>query len=278
MTNRIKTTLLLTLLTVALILTGNFIAGPKGMYIFFIIALALNLGSYWFSDKIILKMYRATPLPPHDPVVESVRRLAQRAKLPMPKVYEIPSDSPNAFATGRNPENSAIAVTGGIRQILSQEELEGVLAHELAHIKNRDTLISCIAAALAGAIMMLASFARWGAIFGFGGNRENGVGPLQLLVASLVAPIAAMIIQMGISRSREYLADATGAKIAGTPFGLSNALRKLEAVSKRRPMPSSPSTAHLFIINPLSGRRMMKLFSTHPPMEERIQRLNSMRI
>lgn len=275
MKNQIKTTLLLTVLTVLLVLIGGAIGGQNGAVVFFFIALALNFVSYWFSDKIVLKLYHAQPLPQHDAVVESVRRLTQRGKLPMPRVYEIPSDAPNAFATGRNPAHAAVAVTSGIRRLLSQDELEGVLAHELAHIKNRDTLISCIAASIAGAIMLLANMGRFALIFGGRGSREGGANPAAILFMSLIAPIAAMIVQMAISRSREYLADETGASIAGTPGGLAKALQKIDAFAKRIPLAAepSPATAHLFIINPFQGRNLLSLFSTHPPVEERIRRL-----
>ncbi|OGQ36889.1 MAG: protease HtpX [Deltaproteobacteria bacterium RIFCSPHIGHO2_12_FULL_43_9] len=280
MKNQIKTTFLLALLTVLLVLIGGAIGGRNGATIFFFIALAINFVSYWFSDKIVLKLYRAQPLPIHDPIVESVRRLSQRGQLPMPRVYEIPTDAPNAFATGRNPSHAAVAVTSGIRRLLNQDELEGVLAHELAHIKNRDTLISCIAASIAGAIMLLANMSRWALIFGNRDSRGGGAHPAAIILMSIIAPLAAMIVQMAISRSREFFADETGASIAGTPRGLATALQKIDAFARRIPLTAepSPATAHLFIINPFQGRNLLSLFSTHPPVEERIRRLLGRRV
>jgi heat shock protein HtpX len=240
-------------------------------------AFAMNIFTYWFSDKIVLKMYRAEEASRADApeLYEIVRRLSQKAGLPMPKVYIINQAQPNAFATGRSPDHSAVAVTTGIMRILNVEELEGVLGHELAHIKNRDILISTIAATIAGAISYLAFVAKWALIFG-GRDDEDG-NPIVAIVMMIVAPIAAMLIQMAISRSREYSADSGGAKVAGNPRYLASALKKLHMASQNIPLEAQPATAHMFIVNPLSGSTMMKLFSTHPPIEERIARLESMR-
>ena len=281
MGNRIRTTLLLAVLTALIIFIGNIFGGRQGMVIAFIFAAGMNFFSYWFSDKIVLRMYRAQEVTPEQApdVYGMVQTLSQRAGLPMPKVCLIPKDTPNAFATGRNPENAVVAVTRGLLQLMDREEVMGVLAHELAHVKNRDILIGSIAATLAGAIMMLATMARWSAIFGGGGHNddEGGGGIIGLLAVSLLAPFAAMVIQMAISRSREYMADATGAEFAGSSEGLARALEKLGAYSGRLPMDANPSTAHMFIVNPLSGKSLMGLFSTHPPLEERIARLRSNR-
>lgn len=280
MTNTFKTGLLLISLTALIMLIGQYFGGQSGMLIAFIFAVAMNFGSYWFSDKIVLKMYRAKEVSPHEePELHSiVTELAQRARIPKPKIYLIPSENPNAFATGRNPENAAVAVTQGIRRILNREELEGVLAHELSHVKNRDILISSIAATLAGVVMLVASWARWAAIFGgIGrGDDDDGGGLVGFLAVAILAPLAAMLIQLAISRSREYLADSTGAKISGNPSGLASALGKLNDASKRIPMNTNPSTAHMFIVNPLSGKSLMGLFSTHPPIEKRVARLKGM--
>lgn len=280
MSNTFKIGFFLTLLTVLIMSVGRYLAGPQGMVIAFVFAMIMNVGSYWYSDKIVLKAYKAREVSSlEEPELHAmVAELAHKAHIPKPKVYVIPSETPNAFATGRNPEHAAVAVTEGIRRILDREELEGVLAHELSHVKNRDILISTIAATLAGVIMMIASWARWAAIFGgFGRDDDDGGGGLVgFLVAAVLAPIAAMLIQMAISRSREYLADATGAKIAGNPQGLAGALEKLEYASKKIPMNASPSTAHMFIVNPLSGRSLAGLFSTHPPIQERVKRLRGM--
>jgi heat shock protein HtpX len=281
--NTMKTTLLLGLLTVLIVMIGGAVGGQHGMVVAFVLAGIMNLGSYWFSDKIVLSMYGAQEIPPqeHPEIHQMILELAQHAGLPKPRIYLIEDDSPNAFATGRDPEHAVVAVTSGILRILSRQELKGVLAHELAHVKNRDILIGSIAATMAGAIMILANMARWAAIFG--GNRdseegEGGGGIIGIIVMTIVAPIAAMLIQMAISRSREYLADATGATFSGNPLGLAGALEKLQIASQRLPMESpNPATAHMFIVNPLSGRSLMNLFSTHPPIEERIARLRALR-
>ncbi len=277
----IRTTLLLAALTVLILWIGKMIGGQGGMFVAFILAVIMNAGSYWFSDKIVLAMYRAQPIEESQApqVYQIVRELASEAHLPMPRVYLIPQETPNAFATGRNPENAVVAVTEGIMRILTPAELKGVLAHELGHVKNRDILVSSIAATLAGAIMFLASMARWAAIFGgFRGDsdEDSGGGILGLIVTAILAPIAATLIQLAISRSREYLADETGARLAHNPEGLARALEKLAVASERIPMAANPSTAHLFIVNPLSGQALAGLFSTHPPIEERIRRLRSM--
>lgn len=282
MSNSIKTTLLLGLMTGIVLGIGQLFGGSQGLVIAFVFAVLLNFGSYWFSHKIVLAMYRAREvgLDEAPELYRIVQNLALRAKLPMPRLYIIPSESPNAFATGRNPEHAVVAVTEGILRIMSREELEGVLAHELSHVRNRDILVSSIAATLAGVIMMLANMARWAAIFGTGrGERdeEGGGGVLGLIFMSILAPIAALLIQMAISRSREYLADATGAKVSGNPLGLASALEKLARASQLVPLEGArPETAHLFIMNPLSGRALLSLFSTHPPIEERIARLRAM--
>jgi len=278
--NRFKTTLLLTSLTLLMVAMGSAIGGRGGMYLAFVMALGMNVFSYWFSDKIVLRMYGAQEIgeQDHPAFYGMIRRLAIQAQLPMPKVYIIPSESPNAFATGRNPEHAAVAATEGILRILTPEELEGVMAHELGHVMNRDILISTIAATIAGAISMLGNMLQWAAIFG---NRssddEEGGGLLGGLAMAIVAPIAAMLIQLAVSRSREYLADETGARICGRPLALANALRKLHSASQMLPMQEArPATAHLFIVNPLTAGGLMQLFSTHPPMEERIARLEQM--
>ena len=281
MMNRLKTTFLLSLLTVLMVFMGSAIGGKSGMVMAFVMALGMNFFSYWFSDKIVLKMYGAQEIGEHDhpSFYGMVRRLAQQAGLPMPKVYIIPSESPNAFATGRNPAHAAVAATEGILRILSPEELEGVMAHELAHIQNRDILVGTIAATFAGAISMLGNMLQWGAMLGAGrGDDEEGAGGLiGSLAMAIIAPIAAMLIQMAVSRSREYLADETGARTCGRPLALANALRKLHNASQVLPMQEArPATAHMFIVNPLTGGSLLKLFSTHPPMEERIARLEGM--
>ncbi len=281
MSNVFKTALLLAVLTIMLVLLGGAIGGRQGMFIAFILALVMNFASYWWSDKIVLAMYRAQPITEAQApgLYNMVRRLASKAGVPMPRVYLIPNDQPNAFATGRNPEHAVVAVTEGIMRVLDDDELEGVLAHELAHVVNRDILISTIAATLAGAITYLAHMAQWAAFFGGGRHDdEDSPSPIAMIAMAMVAPIAAMLVQMAVSRSREFQADATGARLAGRTWGLSKALEKLEMASHAVPMAANPATAHLFIVNPLSGRALMKLFSTHPPMEERIARLRAMRI
>ncbi|MBE9546650.1 MAG: zinc metalloprotease HtpX [Proteobacteria bacterium] len=277
--NTIKTGILLGALTGLLILIGGYFGGKQGIIIAFIFAMVMNFGSYWFSDKLVLKMYRASEVSESEaPELYSiVKNLALRAGLPIPKVYIVPGDTPNAFATGRDEKHAVVAVTEGILRILNRDELEGVLSHELTHIKNRDMLIGSIAATLAGAIMMLASMAKWTAIFGgFGGDDDEGGGIFGLLIMAILAPIGAMIIQMAVSRSREYLADEGGARISGKPYGLASALEKMARASKAIPMKANPSTAHMFIVNPLTGKSLMNLFSTHPPTEERIARLKRM--
>jgi heat shock protein HtpX len=277
--NSMKTVVLMTVMTVLLVFVGSLIGGRGGMLMAFVFATIMNFGSYWFSDKIVLRMYGAQALMQSDApeLFQIVQELTGRAGLPMPKLYMIEGDQPNAFATGRDPEHAAVAVTKGILNMLSRDELRGVLAHELAHVKHRDILLGTIAATMAGAISMLAHMAQWGMIFGGGrsSDREGG-SPIAGLVMIIVAPIAAMLIQMAISRSREFLADEGGAQMAGNPLSLANALRKLESRAKQIPMNASPSTAHMFIVNPLSGGGIAKLFSTHPPMEERIARLEAM--
>ena len=278
--NTLKTVVLLTFMTVLLVFVGGAIGGRSGMIIAFGMALVMNFVSYWFSDKIVLKMYGAQPITEAQApeLYGSVRRLSQKAGLPMPKVYIIPEPALNAFATGRNPEHGVVAVTEGILRALSREELEGVLAHELAHIKHRDILTGTIVATIAGAISMLAQMAQWAMIFG-GGRRDDDEGgsPIVALAMMIVAPIAAMLVQMAISRTREYEADKGGAAIAGHPYGLVNALQKLEQGAQIVPMhDAKPATAHMFIVNPLTGGGLMTLFSTHPPIAERVKRLKEL--
>jgi heat shock protein HtpX len=271
MANGLKTALLLGALSGLLLVIGELLGGADGLMVAFAFALIMNFGSYWFSDKIVLRMYRAQQVGPEHPLHQMTARLAQRANLPMPKVYIIPDASPNAFATGRNPSHAAVAATQGIMQTLSESELEGVIAHELAHVKNRDILTSSVAATIAATIMMVARMAMF-----FGGSRDDrdgGSNPIVLLAMLILAPIAAFFIQMAISRSREFAADATGAQIAGTPYGLANALQKIEAVSKRIPMNANPATAHMFIMKPFTGGGLMSLFSSHPPTEARVRAL-----
>ncbi len=257
---------------------GGLIGGSRGVEIAFIVAAAMNFASYWFSDRIVLSAYGAQPLDAASaPELYSiVQELAHSAGIPMPKLYLIDTDTPNAFATGRNPSHAAVAVTRGIMRICSREELKGVLGHELSHVINRDILTSSIAATLAGAVMMVGSWIRWGAIFGMGREEDEEGGILGLLVAGILAPIAATLIQLAISRTREYQADASGARLTHNPLYLANALRKLEAANERMPLDASPATAHLFIVNPLSAEGLTRLFSTHPPIEERIRRLEDM--
>jgi heat shock protein HtpX len=274
MPNGLKTALLLGLLSGMLLLIGDLLGGQNGIVIAFIVAAVMNLGSYWFSDKIVLRMYRAQQVGPEHPLYRLTERLAQRGGLPMPKVYIIPDPSPNAFATGRNPNHAAVAATQGIMQVLTEHELEGVIAHELAHVKHRDILISSVAATIAAAIMMVARMAMYAGMFGGGrDDREGGSNPIALIAMIFLAPLAAGLIQAAISRSREFAADAGGASIAGTPYGLADALRKIDAASKRVPMDANPATAHMFIVKPFSGQGLMSLFSTHPPTEARIRAL-----
>ncbi len=281
--NQLKTGLLLSILTVLLVFVGQLIGGAQGAMTAFMFALVINLGSYWFSDKIVLAMYRAKPLDEAEApqVYRVIREIAARDRIPMPRLYVIPTATPNAFATGRNPKHAAVAVTSGLLEIMSEEELKGVLAHELSHVKNRDTLIMTVAAAVAGAISQLAYWARWGMMMG-GRNddRRNSNAAVQLaalLVIAILAPLAAMLIQLAISRTREYGADESGARLTGNPQGLASALEKLETAVRAHPLPNAnPATAHLFIVNPLSAGAIAKMFSTHPPVAERVRRLRSM--
>ena len=270
MSNTLKTTVLLALLSGMLLLIGELLGGQQGLVVAFGFAVLMNLGSYWFSDKIVLRMYRAQEVGPSHPLHEMVGRLARSADLPMPRVYLIPDPSPNAFATGRSPKHAAVAATEGILRALEPQELEGVIAHELAHVKHRDILISSVAATIAAAIMMAA---RFGVFFGGGRDDRGGTNPLILLLMLVVAPIAALVIQLAISRSREFAADAGAAAIVGSPHGLVSALKKIEAVARRVPLDANPATAHMFIIKPFSGRGLASLFSTHPPTEARVAAL-----
>jgi heat shock protein HtpX len=274
MPNGLKTALLLGALSGLLLFIGDAVGGPNGMLFAFIFAALMNLGSYWFSDKIVLRMYRAQQVGPEHPLYRITERLARQAGLPMPKVYVIPDSSPNAFATGRNPEHAAVAATQGIMQVLSEAELEGVMAHELAHVKHRDILISSVAATLGAAIMMAARMAMYAGMFGGhrGDDREGG-NPIAALATLMLAPIAAMLIQFAISRSREFAADAGAARITGNPYSLADALRKIDAIARRVPLDANPATAHMFIIKPFAGQGLMSLFSTHPPTEARVQAL-----
>ena len=285
--NVFKTGVLLAILTVLLVFVGRLIGGAHGAMTAFLFALVINLGTYWFSDKLVLAMYRAKPLSESDApqVYRVVREIAALNHMVMPKLYWMSTRTPNAFATGRDPNHAAVAVTSGLLEIMSEEELKGVLAHELSHVKNRDTLVMSIAAAVAGAISMLADWARWGLMWG-GGNRDedrrNSNAALQLIamvMIAILAPLAAMLIQMAISRTREYSADETGARLTHNPYGLASALEKLDQAARAYPLPNAtPSTAHLFIVNPLRADAIARLFSTHPPIEERVRRLRSMRV
>lgn len=280
MTNQVKTVLLLGALTALILFFGKLVGGTRGMQIALILAAAMNFFSYWFSDKIVLRMYGAQEVSPQEaPELHAmVADLAREANIPMPRVYIIPEESPNAFATGRNPEHAAVAVTHGILRLLTPTELKGVLAHEVGHIKNRDILIQSIAATLGGAIMVLADMARFSAFFGGGREDEEGGGNiLATLLFSILAPIAALLIQMAISRSREYIADETGAYLCHNPESLARALEKLAYGSQQIPLEANPATENMFIVSPLTGGGLLNLFSTHPPIEERIARLRAMR-
>lgn len=279
--NNFKVWLLMGILSVILVLIGGAVGGSNGAALFFLISLGLNFFSYYYSDRIAIKMTKSRPVSKDEApeLYNIIQRLTERAGLPMPRLYVTPSPQPNAFATGRNPEHSAVAVTEGLLRILNRSELEGVLAHELAHIKNRDVLVGTVAAAFAGAITMIANIIQWGAILGLGRDDDEGGGSfVGAILMAVIAPIAAMLIQMAISRSREYQADDTGARIAGGSRGLSNALLKLESAAGRIPMQLNPAASHLFIVNPLSGESMARLFSTHPPISERVRRLEDMKI
>ena len=280
MSNTLKTTLLLGLMTGLILALGQYIGGPRGLTMALVFAGVMNFGSYWFSDKIVLAMYGARPVDMNQApeLYRILNNLCASAGIPMPRAYIIPSDAPNAFATGRNPQHAAVAVTEGILRILTPQELEAVLGHELAHVQNRDILISSVAATMAGVVMWVANMMRWAAIFGGmqRDEREEGGGVFGLLAMTILAPIAATLIQLAISRSREFQADASGAKISHNPLGLAAALEKLQMASERIPLGASPQTAHLFIVNPLAGVSFSRLFSTHPPIEERIRRLRSM--
>jgi len=281
MSNVFKTAMLLAVLTAMLVLIGGAIGGRNGMLIALVFAFVMNFVSYWWSDKIVLAMYGAQPVDEASApeLYNMVRRLASKAGVPMPKVYIIPSEQPNAFATGRNPAHAAVAVTEGIMRILDNEELEGVLAHEMSHVINRDVLISTIAATLAGAITYLAHMAQWAAFMGGGRNDDDErANPIAMILMAVIAPIAAMLVQLAVSRAREFQADASGARLAGRPWPLAKALEKLDMAAHAIPMNANPATAHLFIVNPLSGASLMRLFSTHPSTEERIARLRAMRI
>jgi heat shock protein HtpX len=271
MPNGLKTALLLGAQSGMLLLIGDILGGQQGLLIAFAFAALMNLGSYWFSDKIVLRMYHAQEVGSSHPLYQMTQRLAQKAGLPMPKVYIIPDSSPNAFATGRNPHHAAVAATEGIMQVLAPHELEGVIAHELAHVQHRDILIGSVAATIAAAVTYLAHFAGF-----FGGSRddrEGGSNPIALFAMMIFAPMAAMLIQMAISRSREFAADAGAARITGNPRALADALRKIDAIAKRVPLDANPATAHMFIVKPFSGQGLMSLFSTHPPTEARVQAL-----
>ena len=283
MGNIFKTAVLLGVLTSLVVMIGGAVGGQNGLLMAFILAAVMNFGAYWFSDRIVLAMSGAQPVDESQApgLYRLVRNLATRAQIPMPRVYVIPGDAPNAFATGRNPEHSAVAVTEGLMRVLDEEEIEGVVAHELAHIKNRDTLIMTVAATMAGAITYMAHMAQFAAMFG--GRRDDdgehgGGGIFGTLLLAILAPIAATLIQLAISRSREFHADATGARIAGKPWGLAKALEKLEMASSMARMQPAPATAHLYIVNPLSGGGLASLFSTHPSLQERVARLRAMAV
>ncbi|GAB7024620.1 zinc metalloprotease HtpX [Salidesulfovibrio brasiliensis] len=278
MTSNIKTVFLLGLLTGLLMLLGGAMGGRAGLMIAFGLAMLMNVGSYWYSDKLVLSMYKARELSRGDaPHIHSVvEQLAAEAGIPKPRIYLVPQEQPNAFATGRNPENAVVAVTSGIVRILNPDELKGVLAHEIGHIVNRDILIQTIAAVLGGAIVFIANMLQWTAIFGIGSDDDEGANPIAAIAMAILAPIAATLIQMAISRSREYLADETGARLSHNPMSLASALNKLDSAAKQVPLKGSPATENMFIVSPFSGAQAAKLFSTHPPMEERIRRLKAM--
>lgn len=275
MANGMKTALLLGLMSGLLLLIGDVLGGTNGLMLAFLFAALMNFVSYWFSDKIVLKMYRAQPVGPEHPLYRITERLARRAGLPMPKVYVIPDLSPNAFATGRNPSHAAVAATEGILRVLNESQIEGVIAHELSHVKHRDILISSVAATIGAAIMMIARMAQFAAFFG-GSSRDDGDrggNPLGLLLTVILAPLAAMVIQAAISRSREFAADAGAAELVGSPYGLVEALKTIETVSQRVPLDANPATAHMFIVKPFTVTGLLSLFSTHPPTEQRIRAL-----
>jgi heat shock protein HtpX len=277
---QIRTVVLLSSLTGVLLFIGAFFGGQSGIVLAFIFAMLLNFGSYWFSDKIVLMMYKAkeADVGKYARLHQMVAEVAKKANIPVPRIYIVPSQNPNAFATGRNPKHAVVAVTTGILDLLTEKELKGVIAHEMAHVKNRDILIGSIAATIAGAISMIAFMARWAAIFGGFGRGRGGRGIIELIVLAIVTPIIAMVIQLAISRSREYLADETGAKFIGDGKSLATALEKLETHSKAHPMRfGSNSSAHLFIVNPFSTKSLMNLFSTHPAVKERVKKLNSLK-
>jgi len=278
MTSQIKTVLLLGLLTGLLLFLGGAMGGRVGLMLAFGFAMVMNVGSYWYSDTIVLKMYKARELSPGDaPHIHSVvGEMASSAGIPKPRIFLIPQDSPNAFATGRDPENAVVAVTQGIVNVLSPDELKGVLAHELGHIVNRDILIQTVAAVLAGAIVFLATMLQWTTIFGIGSDDDDGGSPFVALAMAFLAPVAAGLIQMAISRSREYMADTAGARLAGNPLFLAGALGKLDVASKQLPMQGSPATENMFIVSPFRGKGATSLFATHPPIEDRIARLHAM--
>ncbi len=280
MTSQLKTALLLGVLTAMILLIGQAMGGRGGLYVAFILALLMNVGSYWFSDRIVLAMYKAREVAPHDaPGLHAmVDELCRNAGLPKPRLYIVPQEAPNAFATGRDPEHAAVAVTEGLLRALSPEELRGVLAHELGHVKNRDILIQTVAAVLASVIMTLSNMIQWAAIFGMGrgSDREGGSNPLAAIALAVIAPFAAMLVQMAISRSREYLADATAARMSGQPLALASALGKLDSYSRQVPLRANPSTENMFIVSPFSGANLGRWFSTHPPIPERIARLRAM--
>lgn len=277
--NTFRTALLLTAMTLLFVFVGAALGGQNGMMIAFVMAVAMNFFSYFYSDKLVLRMYGAKEVSEAESpwLHQTVRDLAMRAGMPMPKVYMIPTDQPNAFATGRNPSHAAVAVTNGIMRVLSREELAGVLAHEIAHVKNRDILIGTMAATIAGAISMIANMAQWGLMFGGGRDDERGANPIVAIVMMIVAPLAAMLIQMAISRNREYLADKTGAELTHNPESLAQALIKIHNAATMIPMNAEPATAHMFIISPLSGGGFVSLFSTHPPVQKRVEALRSLR-